>query len=371
MKAYTITCHNVYNAGASLQAYALYKYLNNIGIDTVIIDYTPDYLSRHYSFFEVSEKYKKNILLKIIYLIAKFPRRLFQFYSKKKYRFDKFRKKYLKLTEKNYKTNDELKYNLPRRDIYFSGSDQIWNTFFSNGKDPAFYLDFAPSDSIKASYAASMASKEINCDFVDFFKTKVSRLDFISVREPSSIEVIENLGIKNIYEVMDPVFLLTREEWDRLAEKSSFISKDKYLLVYDFDNNKEISQFCQKVAKEKNIKIYSFFKNSYADLVVDFYGPIEFLSLIKNSEFVVSNSFHGTALSILYEKDFVVFDRKENLNLRMDDLLSRFDLKERKFNASAILDNKIDYVEVNKKLDLYILESKNYIDKCIGKQNNS
>ena len=150
MNSYTITCHDVYNAGASLQAYALQQYLISLGIDNKIIDYKPDYLSRHYSLTTIDNpKFNKGVL-KYVYLTAKFPRRFINLCGLKKKRFDQFRNKYLILTENRYNSNEDLKNSLPEADIYIAGSDQIWNTLFNNGKDPAFYLDFAPDDKIKA-----------------------------------------------------------------------------------------------------------------------------------------------------------------------------------------------------------------------------
>ena len=156
MQICTITCHDVYNAGASLQAYALQAYLKSLGHDVKIIDYKPDYLSRHYRLDIVGNpKYDKPILRQA-YLLAKLPGRLRMLPRKRA--FDSFTAKYLDLTRR-YASNAELKADPPEADIYFAGSDQIWNPLFSNGKDPAFYLDFVRRG-IRAAYAASFAVEE-------------------------------------------------------------------------------------------------------------------------------------------------------------------------------------------------------------------
>ena len=99
MNSYTITCHDVYNAGASLQAYALQQYLISLGIDNKIIDYKPDYLSRHYSLTTVDNPKFNKGMLKYVYLTAKFPRRFINLCGLKKKRFDQFRNKYLILLD--------------------------------------------------------------------------------------------------------------------------------------------------------------------------------------------------------------------------------------------------------------------------------
>ena len=160
MKIKTITCHNVYNAGASLQAYALAEYLNSIGHECQIIDYKPDYL-KHYKLFGVSNPRYNKPVLRELYNIAKFPGRLKARFGKRKKEYDRFTEDYLPVTNECYTSNEELKSNPPEADIFFAGSDQIWNSFFNNGKDPAFYLDFAPLGAVKASYAASFATENI------------------------------------------------------------------------------------------------------------------------------------------------------------------------------------------------------------------
>lgn len=362
MKSYTITCHDVYNAGASLQAYALQQYLISLGVNNEIIDYKPDYLSKHYSLTTIDNpKFNKGVL-KYVYLIAKFPHRFINMCGLKKKRFDKFKNKFLILTEERYRSNDDLKINLPKVDIYVAGSDQIWNTLFNNGRDPAFYLDFAPDGKTKLSYAASFATEYILNEYKEIVKKRISRLDYIGVRETSGVKIVNNLGLDRGKQVMDPVFLLSKEKWDELESNSDMrIFKEKYLIVYDFDNNENIRNIAQLIAKDKNLKIYSFFKNEYSDEIIDNYGPIEFISLIKNSEYVISNSFHGTAFAIIYEKDFLVIDRKEKLNTRMRDLLKLLGLEERMVINSIENYNSIDYKQINQKITREVFKSKEFI----------
>jgi len=356
----TITCHDVYNYGASLQAYALMKYLQKLGHDVEIINYKPNYLSKHYNLFAVNNSaWNTNIIIKAIYLIVKFPGRLLSL--QRKHNFDRFTKKYLKLTPIRYLSNEHLKESLPIADIYICGSDQIWNCLFENGKDPAFYLDFVPDDKRKISYAASFAIKQIPKQSINFVKKKINNIDCISVRENSGIEILESLGIHRGIQVVDPVFLLDGVEWDHLCK---YQMNEKYLLVYDFDKNDLVKKIAIKIAQEKKLKIYCVnnYKCKYADKNFQFADTEMFISLIKNAEFVISNSFHGTAFSIIFEKNFCVVNRNENINARMFDLLASLEIGKR------LVENEMDIINVTSKIDYYAINNKLSNQKLKSKQ---
>ena len=215
MKICTITCHDVYNVGASLQAYALQTYLKLLGHDVKIIDYKPDYLSKHYRLDIVGNPKYDKPFLKQAYLLAKLPGRLRMLPRKKA--FDSFTAKYLDLT-KRYTSNEELKKEPPEADAFLAGSDQIWNPLFPNGKDPVFYLDFA-LHGIRASYAASFAVDEFPQELREVTAQYLKRFDHIAVREKSGLSVLKTLGITNAVTVLDPVFLLDRAQWGAMAER--------------------------------------------------------------------------------------------------------------------------------------------------------
>ena len=226
--------------GASLQAYALARYLADLGHEVEIIDYRPEYLSRHYRLNAVNNPRFDRPIVKQLYLIAKLPERLKARKSQRKKNFDEFERQYLPLTKKCYRSNEELKGNPPFADVYLAGSDQIWNTLFQNGRDSAFYLEFAPKGSIRASYAASFATEDVLEEWKAPIKEWLKELDYISVRECSGVEIIEKLGLHNAKQVMDPVFLLDRSIWEEMVAWEK--SETPYLLVYDFDRNSEINE---------------------------------------------------------------------------------------------------------------------------------
>ncbi|UNP74895.1 polysaccharide pyruvyl transferase family protein [Bacillus nitratireducens] len=367
MKICTITCHDVYNHGASLQAYGLMKYLTNCAHEVEIIDYKPNYLDNHYNLLSIdSPKWRKNIITKAMYLALRVPTKIPGL--KRKKAFDKFTRKYLKITKGRYASNDELKNNIPYADAYICGSDQIWNTLHRNGKDPAFYLDFVPAEKIKASYAASFAVDIILDEDRSMIKERVGKLDSVSVREKSGVEILNKLQIEKVVNVVDPVFLLDKFEWNNMITREF---EENYILIYDFDNSHIIKKMAIEIAKERGYRIYTINpgKYKYADKCFNYDGPEIFVSLVKNAKVVISNSFHAAVFSIIYERDFIIVNRKEAINARMRDLLDDLGFKERlvteSYNLEKLL-NQIDYREAKIILDEKIKESKIFLRNVLS-----
>lgn len=365
MKIYTITCHDVYNLGASLQAYSLAEYLKSLGHQVEIIDYKPNYLSRHYSLSAIGNpKYNKPILREL-YLLLKFPSRIKALHSKRKAEFDQFTKERLPLTPRRYISNDDLKANLPKADIYFAGSDQIWNCMFQNGRDPAFYLDFAPNDAVKASYAASFATEDIPDDSKTQIKKWLSRLDSISVRERSGIEIVERLGIDGAERVLDPVFLMPRQYWDKIADPIAY--EQPFVLLYDFDCDKDMITTARCLADQNDWKLYSVLPCIECDRCFDQDGPRTFLTLVRDAQFVISNSFHATAFSIIFHKNFAVYKRQEGINTRMIDLLSMVGLENRLIQGRQLNELcDINFNSVDIKLEKELRKSRDYLERVIA-----
>jgi UDP-N-acetylglucosamine transferase subunit ALG13 len=372
LKICTITCHHVYNYGASLQAYGLMKYLMNCGHDVEIIDYKPSYLSNVYDLLSINNpKWEKNLITKSFYLTLKVPTRIPGL--KRKIAFDKFTADYLRITKFRYTSNHELKVNIPNADAYLCGSDQIWNCSHPNGRDPAFYLDFVPNKKIKASYAASFATDTISDDDKPMVRERVKKLDGIGVREKSGVEILKSLNIGNAIHVTDPVFLLDKEEWNRIGKKDF---KEKYILIYDFDNSHLIKKIAKEISKERGYKIYAANQSTlkYADKYFIYDGPETFMSLIRNAHYVISNSFHAAVFSIIYEKDFVIVNRTEAINARMRDLLHDLKLSERLVDENYKLETlltKVDYVQAKKILREKIDFSKKYLREVLSIQKDN
>lgn len=345
MKICTITCHDVYNHGASLQAYALQTYLASLGHDVSIIDYKPDYLSGHFRLDAVGNPKYDKPFVRQMYLAAKLPGRLRVLPRKKA--FDSFTEKYLHLT-KRYGSFEELKLDPPEADIYFAGSDQIWNPLFKNGRDPAFYLDFVRRG-VRASYAASFAVDSFPPELADAARAYLNNFDYISVREKTGLDILKSLGIDFGCVVPDPVFLLSRDEWSALVPQCDK-AVEPYLLVYDFDRDPLVRSLARKISKERGLRIFSVFDESYADKCFPCAGPERFLELVRNASFVISNSFHATAFSMIFERDFAVTPRREKINTRMTDLCERAGVAGSVARDGNFDFSDIDFDKINKHL---------------------
>ena len=306
MKTLTITLHRTDNCGSTLQAYALQHFLNSHGVDNEIIDYVPGYL-------ESKGNLIKSFLRFLIY--GKYIR------ARKK-KFNIFIDENLKVTKRKYKTYLQLKLNYPKADCYITGSDQLWNTMYMCGRDPAYYLSFA--NARKIAYGVSVARCPIPIDNLEIICRHANNFEWISTREKSSVMQLTELEIsdKEIEHVCDPVLLNPVCVYDKV--KTECLIKEMYILVYlaqDID-----IKLLYNLIKKININNYKVvFAGAYRNKIkCDYHirdmGPAEFISLIYNAEYVVSNSYHATIFSLLYKKQFATVLPPQN-NSRIMDIL--------------------------------------------------
>lgn len=364
MNICTITCHNANNHGARLQTFALAEYLRGMGHNVQVIDYQPPYM-HHYG----SVWYNPGLNL------AEWAK-LFLFYRKRARNqrrlriMSDFSDRYIPTTPQVYLSYEALRSHPPRADVYIAGSDQIWNTSFPNGTDPAFYLDFAPADALKLSYAASFATSAIPDAHRDFVRRGLANFDAVSVRETSAVDIAGGLG-REAAQVVDPVFLLSPDFWS-----GDFMGKAEvahpYLLVYDFERNDSVRQVAQRVAKLRGLRIYSVSPTplGYADRSFVACSPNDFVALVHGASCVISNSFHGTVFAMIFGRDFYMVPRADGLNQRMSDLLAMYGLTGRIVMpdaADGILLSPIDYAPVHSKLRSDISRSKFWLKSHLSK----
>lgn len=362
MRIKTITCHDVYNHGASLQAYALQTYLVSQGHEVEIIDYKPPYLSGHYRLWAVNNPVYDKPFISQAYLLAKLPGRLLSL--RRKHAFDRFTSQRLKLTRR-YDSYEELAADPPEADVYIAGSDQIWNTLFPNGRDKAFYLAFAPEGKKKVAYAASFSTPDVAAAYRPFVAQMLKGLDRISIRERTSLPLAASLGRPDAVTVCDPVFLLSRQQWESVMPVNDWAGLH-YLLVYDTEGSEAIKKIATETAQREELLIFdvSAARHSYADRHFNHAGPSEFISLVSGASFVISNSFHATAFALIFEKQFCVVERSEDINERMRSLLSGYGLQARLVRAQTadLPPTAIDYESVRVQLSTDISFSKCFLD---------
>ena len=371
MKIKTLTTYNVYNYGASLQAYALMTYLSQLGHDVEIINYQPEYLTRKYNYKWVNpeSKMSRYALARVVYRILKFLQRQTTLANKRL--FDNFTHHMLHETTQLYHTFDELQKNPPEADVYIVGSDQIWNIFYEAGRDPVFYLEFVDSGK-RISYAASFSYIDIDEENCERIARSLSKFDAVSVREYHGIDILRTMGIDGTW-VLDPVFLLSVDEWKKLMKPMNE-TNEPYLLIYDFEGNNELKNFAIKYAKDKGLKMYSIsdraYQTRYADKHFTKTGPCEFISLIYHCSAFVSNSFHGTAFSIMFHKPFYVFGRnRHKVNSRMESLLSMFELSNRYIHSAGDYIgeqiSEIDWVKIESMKSRFLNRSETFIQMAL------
>lgn len=376
----TITCHNVYNYGASLQAYALQHYLEEQNHQVEIINFRPWFLQMRYNFFFIqpaSRFYKLTSKIPALrYILGPIANRhKFKTYGRKS-RFDRFTSDFMNLTGTFYETSNELRNNPPKADVYIAGSDQIWNTDMRNGHEPAFYADFGSKETLRVAYAASFGIENLPEEYRKFVHDEVVNINAISVREQSGLKILKELGINDAVQVVDPVFLLEKDEWEQLAIKAheyKNLIKNRYILVYDFIRDERIAKLATELKKQTNYPIVSvndFRETKYADYNINNAGPLEFINLISNSAYVLANSFHGTAFAIIFNKQFYSFSLEtQRTSSRMRDLLVQYGL-ECRFNAQQVIDDDIDYNKVNEIRGKLVGDSKEWLDSALKGTNN-
>ena len=370
MNIKTVTCHDVYNYGASLQAYALLYFLENQGHNVEIIVYLPVYIEGKYDY----KLENKGLFGKLAYFIPILTplwarlryRKLWKFTGRKK-AFDEFKNKYLKLTQIRYHELNDFINNPISADCFIAGSDQIWNPRYGNGTDPVYYCGFANHQTRCISYAASFGISSLSDEEKKIISPLLKNFDAISIREKTGTKLAESMGFKAT-DVCDPVFLLSAKEWESICKKQI---KKKYLLLYDFNNdNPKLKKISQQIAKEKGLIIISINDGMtipYADVNINNAGPIEFIEYIRNAEFVIASSFHATAFSIIFHRNFYSFPLLGHKNnSRMEDLLNLTGLENR-FDPNTINLDPINYSIVDSKIQPLISFSKNWLTQNLQK----
>lgn len=364
-----ITMHCPLNYGAVLQTYALQTYLQCPNLKTYVIDYNPSYIVYDQSLMYVGDKrLKRYFITRWLYRLVKLPRKIRRIRF-----FYLFKKNELCLTDR-CETYDEIVDKNFIFDFCFCGSDQIWNERNKSGEDSSYYLQFAKGKSILISYAASgNLSRPLKAKTLEKMIPMINDLDYISMREDVTIENIQPFVQKPISHVCDPVFLLTTEQWMSLVKHSKTIKlRENYVLVYPMaQNSQHVIANAYRVAKHYQLPLYCISATQRRDRRVDKYfdvSPYDFLNLFYNASYIVTNSFHGTAFSILMNKIFWSCE-VEGTNQRISSLLNKIGLFYRSVSFDSNIDpnlTQIDYTLVNQKLQVFIESSKGFIKNAVG-----
>ena len=329
MKVGLITLSCAYNYGAVLQAYATERFLNQHGYDAVLIDYvteryqidTKDYV------YKTTVRWKKNALTRFVwkYTWHKNDVKCRDF-------FRNFVEEHIPKT-KVYYSNEELKGDLPDCDAFISGSDQIWNPYLY---DPYYFLEFVQDSRRKIAYAPSFGVMEIPHRCQQRLRKAIAPFRYVSVREKRGAEIVRELTGKQVMVAVDPTLLVSMAHWQTLAKPID--SEQKYLFCYFLSENARYLETAEKIAREKHLTIRMLpmvaadFKKP--GTVKEPVGPREWLGLVENADYVLTDSFHCTLFSIRFHKQFNVLQRfkegdKRGQNSRIHALLQTADMPNR------------------------------------------
>lgn len=365
-----ITFHASHNYGSMLQAYALQHIVQNLGYDCEIINFRS---------IAQKEMYKP-IFMKGT-LCGRFVRFIIQSryvlgIIKKQRLFEKFLKKELKLSSKEYTTYEDLKNTDFNYDYYISGSDQIWNVRCADFSY-AYFLPFIKSGKKRIAYAPSLGpgiSMKTHGD-ISKISDLLKNYDAISIREPAGAKYIEKLCHKSVPAVLDPTLLLNIDEYNKLIDDKPLI-KGEYVLIYSPNFNNKVYEMAWKLGQKYHTKVVLSQGLRAIDEMLKwgwqfkFYtasGPKEFLNLCKNATIICCDSFHAVVFSILFRKSFFVLDgMKDN---RISNLLKITHLQNRSFSLSDDYLSAplfIDFTDAFNYLEMEKIKSMNWLKQSLG-----
>lgn len=381
-----VTYYNSNNFGAMLQAYALKTEIEKNNCKCLIVSHNrfESKVTETFVPHGFLNKLKKRILFGFKYprsfvlLFSSFSNNIRNEKRKAKIKCSTFREQFFQnRTETFYYTFQQIKQDPPMCDAYVCGSDQIWNPERIEGAEP-FFLAFAPKGRNRIAYAPSIAMTYIPDNLKERYKKLIVPFSDISVREKNGCKAIKDAtGIQPVW-VMDPTFLLSKVEWESFSDVNLNI-KRKYLFCYFLgkENLLRARVVINKIASALNAIVIVM---PYGEHVVDRSwksykncGPREFVALINNAEHVLTDSFHGTALSILLGKNFNVYSGKyvasfANRFDRINNILNITKLVSRKFTDDADIDfTAINYGIVNDSLLPMIEQSKSFLKQALEK----
>ncbi len=344
MKIATLTFHRAYNYGGVLQAYALQQALTGLGHDVDVLDYRCPTIEATYRLLQTRTP------AALVKSVLRLPASV-----KKKKAFQAFRDQRLKVSPVKY-----LPSNLGAAndcyDAFVVGSDQVWNPGIT-GADGAYFLDFVSEGKIRVSYAASLGTMGLDESQERHVKANLGKFSAVSVREDSAVALVSEYAKTPVAQVLDPVFLLGADEWSALASTKA---RNPYVFAYSL-HEEGVYSFAARIAEREGLDlVYVPFKRSlsFDGERVEGLAVEEFLGLIKDAAQVVTDSFHVSSFSLLFERQLSVFLKGGHgalagMNGRLLSLLEVAGVSdERIVDSAAALDREpIDYARVREALE--------------------
>lgn len=357
-KAAVITLHTVCNYGTQLQAYATQEKLKEYFDEVFFIDYR----RRDTYGIGLIKTFTKGNFLKAFII---FPTLLYW-----KHIFGGFRKKYLHLTPEIYLKDSDFDDFEDCADVYFAGSDQVWNCGWNQGVIAPYYLSFAPSNKPKYAFASSFGQEKVNETSVAESIDYIQRFDYISVREQSGVSVLSQQYCYNKVErILDPTLVMTPEFWRKLAPPMK--KKEKYILIYNLQRSKKFDQYAKELAKRTGYKIYRFCTriDQVTRIGKGLIMPdiLKFITWIDNASIVLTDSFHATAFSMNLNTEPICIYPKQYSG-RISEFLKLVGEEKRhiyNYKDFDILNRKVDFEKVNNILKIERMKVDEFLrNKC-------
>lgn len=375
MKVYTVTFNSNVNFGAKLQAYALARFLNNQNdIECEILNYKYPGWDTSWRLFPKPKSFRD--LLKNLYF-ALHVKDVIEI--KKKHRIlRKFVSDYMPVAKEEY-DRKKLLQSPPVADAFVCGSDQVWN--LTRTLDLSFFLDFVKKGTAKKlSYAASMAEPWTQED-IDIVKPWLNEFDGLSIREEGNLpQLREILPDKNPIVVCDPVFLLSKQEWESFSS-TQLCPQEPYIFCYFIGMVPLATETVAEIRKRLGLKVVYLQLNLntrdyfHSDKKIIAANPKDFVGLVRNASFVITNSFHASAFSLMFKKDFTFVPKKKD-NERVISLVKMFKISDvfmtqEKMEKLTQKELSVDYSLTDTSYAEFIDLSKNYLLNTLhGKKNN-
>lgn len=325
------------NYGAILQTYALKKCIESLdsNINVTVVDF---YSHKHYRVFNVVTNSIVKQVLKNGLILMHYPGLRERNQKEKQFIRTEFN-----LSERFEDVNILLN-NLPKYDYYLTGSDQVFNV--NSIYAPLFFQQFLTSG-IKAAYAPSFGKSVFSDEEKMAIKTLTQDFDFLSCREDDGAHMLSQIHEKNIPCVVDPTLLLSSKQWREMMKEPE--TTEEYLLVYDLNGGAPMIQIARQIAKEKKLKIYCITRHpdicyiyKGVDKLIFNAGPREFVGYFSKAQYVITDSFHGTAFSLIFRKNFNTYIAVPRSSQRIISLLNICGLTSRIIGNT----NKIETSEV-------------------------
>ncbi|MEH1098444.1 polysaccharide pyruvyl transferase family protein [Micromonospora sp. CPCC 205561] len=369
MRVAVVTLHTPLNFGSALQAYALCRVLQDLGHDVELVDYhRPTHSGWQMAKRRLAD-HSGSSITRAWHLVDRSIEAMIA-----GRRFRAFLQATTPLSRRRYRSVHELTAKPPLADVYLTGSDQVWNSVYNEGVEHAFYLAFAPPSARRVSYAASFGLDELPSDEHEATCALLKRYDAVAVREQAGLRILRKLGLGGT-RVLDPTLLLSQEQWTTVA--SSHTATDDYVLVYSVEQDRmtAAADIARTVADARNAPVYQVTFGGYrrhivgVDRTFHFTSPAEFLALFANAGFVVTSSFHGTAFSLIFSKQFYSIAPPQ-YGGRTGDLLSIVGLAPRLVTPDTVVDPAapaIKYDRVHSLLDQERARSRNYLTTVLSR----